>query len=174
MTVRPCAGPFLSWLVDEDSTADNTMIKHVLDVTESPQKFKSGYDRAIGLHRAICLSGPMGNNLASGCAWQIAYITKGLAPVIPYSGPGKSVRPRTCLVDSLSQAHWLVLVGMVKEFMSRVGERFDCGSDETPLADSDQMEDDIIIVEILIWMTRQRADFLDKFCRSKNITLVKD
>ena len=134
------------------------MIKHLLDVTEHPQKLKSGYDKAIDLHHAICLSvGSMGNNLAPGCAWRIAYITKGLAPMIPYSGPWKSVRPVTCLVDSLLQAHWPVLVGnqgMVKEFMGRVRERFDSGHDKTLLADSDQTEDDIVIVGVLIWMAR--------------------
>ena len=44
--------------------------------------------------------------------------------------------------------------GMVKEFMGRVRERFDSGHDKTLLADSDQTEDDIVIVGVLIWMAR--------------------
>lgn len=113
-TSHPSAGPILSCLVDEGSTADDKMIEFAMHVNANPRDFKSNYDRATVLHRAICMSGPMGNNLTSSCAWQIAYITKGLATVVPYGGPGKSVRPGARLTDSLSQAQWLALAGLVK------------------------------------------------------------
>jgi len=173
-TSHPCAGPTLSCLVDEGSTADAKMINLMIRVTENSGDFKSSYDRAVVLHGAICMSGPMGNNLTSSCAWQIAYIIKGLATVIPYGGLRRSVRPRARLTDSLSQAHWLALARLVRDSMGRARVRFDSGSDEVPLADADEMEDDIVIVGILMWMARRRADFLDEFCRSKNIPLVKD
>lgn len=159
--------------VDEGSTADDKMIEFAMHVNANPRDFKSNYDRATVLHRAICMSGPMGNNLTSSCTWQIAYITKGLATVVPYGGPGKSVRPGARLTDSLSQAHWLALAGLVRNFMGRAGVRFDSGSDEVQLADAEEMEDDIAIVGILMWMARRRADFLDEFCRSRDIPLVK-
>ncbi|KAG6331142.1 hypothetical protein ID866_7950 [Astraeus odoratus] len=102
----------------------------------------------------------MKNGLTTYCASAIATITRGLASFLPKNE--RSVRPKACLVIRIPQAHWLDLVGMVKDEHGPV-----------PSVDLHETANDVIVVGVLTWMSKQRSDFLAEFCRSRNVQLVK-
>lgn len=171
MTNDAGAALILSQLFEEGTTPDDVMMTLVTHIAASPQKCNSHYERACVLHRAICVSGPMRNKLTMYCSSSIAAIVTGLSLIIPSNK--RSEQPNARLSNRLSQAHWLQLVQMIKDSMGQGEVSFTSGRGELPSSDIRHMADDVIVVGVLLWMAKERSDFLDNFCRPRKILLVK-
>ena len=171
MTSDAGAALILSQLFEEGTTPDDVMMTLVTHVAASPQKCNSHYERACVLHRAICVSGPMRNKLTMYCSSSIAAIVTELSLIIPSNK--RSEQPNARLSNRLSQAHWLQLVQMIKDSMGQGGVSFTSGRGELPSSDIRHMADDVVVVGVLLWMAKERSNFLDNFCRPRKIPLVK-
>ncbi|KAI6157126.1 hypothetical protein BKA82DRAFT_13281 [Pisolithus tinctorius] len=171
ITSDPRAAPILSQLFEEGTTPDDGMIELVMHVVTNPAKFKSDYERALVLHRAVCVSGPLRDDLPVYCSSSIAAIVHGVAKLVPVSS--QSAEPKVRLAMRLSQTHWLKLLGMVKGLMAQGGLSFTSGQGKVPSTDLRQATDDVIVIGVLTWMAKHRRDFLNNFCRPRNIHLVE-
>ncbi|KAG6330701.1 hypothetical protein ID866_8387 [Astraeus odoratus] len=170
MTSDPCAAPVLSQLFEEDTSLGDPVMTLVKHVTENPKKFKNDYEKALLLHRTICMSGPTTNSLTIYCTSAIAAIVHGLTQIVSSGRP--SVVPNARLVMRMPQAHWLDLRRLVIGLMGEVNLNFTSGSGKIPSANFEELAHDVIVVGVLIWMATQKSDFLEKFCGPRKISLV--
>ncbi|KAG6331304.1 hypothetical protein ID866_7783 [Astraeus odoratus] len=169
MTCDPKAASILSKLFDSENPSDTEIVRAI--ETANVRAAYTGYGNTFTLHHAVCLSGPTKNPMTQHCTASIATITRQLATIIPKTG--RSERPGARLVAQLPPAQWAELVGVLKGLMRSAGLRLlPWGGGLEPTIQA-RLANDIVIIGVLGWMAKQRADALEEFCRAREIALVE-